>query len=337
MGIKIFLKVLNSTFHITGFVLSMMLITDLLNASTEGKVFKHLRKGISGYIFAGFLGLIPGCFGSFFAVSLFIHGEISIGALTTTMIATSGDESFIMLSLFPFKAIFLFIFLFIIGIGIGMLTDYFSKKINYKYCVGCSHVYHSGEKSIDISLKTLKESIFNISFSRFLLFILLFTFLYHSFFRKGELEIWFLRGILILSILIIFFVSEHYLNEHIFNHILKKHLLRLFVFTLLALFISEILSDNIVIKEYLETNVPLMIFLSAVIGIIPESGPNLIFVFLYSKGVLPFSVLLTSSIVQDGHGMLPLISSSIKDTFFIKIINFVTGLIVGYSLFYLGF
>ena len=42
----------------------------------------------------------------------------------------------------------------------------------------------------------------------------------------------------------------------------------------------------------------------ALVGIIPESGPHLIFVMLYAQGLVPFSVLLTSSFVHDGHGML---------------------------------
>ena len=52
---------------------------------------------------------------------------------------------------------------------------------------------------------------------------------------------------------------------------------------------------------------------------------------------IPFSVLLTSSIVQDGHGMLPLLSYTMRDSILIKIFNLLFGLGIGAFLFILGF
>jgi hypothetical protein len=54
---------------------------------------------------------------------------------------------------------------------------------------------------------------------------------------------------------------------------------------------------------------------------------------IYDQGLIPFSVLFTSSFVQDGHGMLPLLSYSIKDSAVIKVFNFVFGLAAGSILF----
>ena len=56
----------------------------------------------------------------------------------------------------------------------------------------------------------------------------------------------------------------------------------------------------------------LILILGALIGMIPGSGPHLIFVMLFAEGLIPFSVLFTSSVVQDGHGMLPMLSYSVK-------------------------
>jgi hypothetical protein len=72
------------------------------------------------------------------------------------------------------------------------------------------------------------------------------------------------------------------------------------------------------------------------VGLIPESGPHIIFVKLFADGMIPFSVLLTSSIVQDGHGMLPMLSYSIEDTVKIKLFNFAFGIIIGLILFSFG-
>ena len=64
-------------------------------------------------------------------------------------------------------------------------------------------------------------------------------------------------------------------------------------------------------------------------GLIPESGPHLLFLTLFAKGAIPFSILMASSIVQDGHGMLPLLAHSRIDFLRIKGINFAVGLVVG--------
>jgi len=78
-------------------------------------------------------------------------------------------------------------------------------------------------------------------------------------------------------------------------------------------------------------------FIALIVGIIPESGPHMVFVMMFAKGLIPFSVLLASSIVQDGHGMLPLLSHSVRDSLAVKMFNIVIGLILGGALYLLGF
>lgn len=56
-----------------------------------------------------------------------------------------------------------------------------------------------------------------------------------------------------------------------------------------------------------------------------------------SMGLSAFSVLLASSIVQDGHGMLPLLSYSVKDSVLVKLFNLVFGLAIGGGLYLIGF
>jgi hypothetical protein len=62
----------------------------------------------------------------------------------------------------------------------------------------------------------------------------------------------------------------------------------------------------------------------------------LVFVTLFSQQLIPFSILLASSIVQDGHGMLPMLAESRKDFFLIKGINILIGLVIGMLLLFLG-
>jgi hypothetical protein len=66
--------------------------------------------------------------------------------------------------------------------------------------------------------------------------------------------------------------------------------------------------------------------------VIPESGPHLVFVMLFAEGAIPFSVLVTSSVVQDGHGILPLLAESRREFVRVKAINMIAGLVLGGAL-----
>lgn len=90
------------------------------------------------------------------------------------------------------------------------------------------------------------------------------------------------------------------------------------------------------LESFVKQNMGLVFFLSVLIGIIPESGPHLIFVMMFAEGLIPFSVLLASSISQDGHGMLPLLSYTVRDTLLIKVFNIGAALLVGGVTYWLG-
>jgi hypothetical protein len=75
------------------------------------------------YMLASFLGATPGCLGAFMNVSLYVHGMISFGAIVGGMIATSGDEAFVMLTQFPLTALLLLASLFVAGIFFAWISD----------------------------------------------------------------------------------------------------------------------------------------------------------------------------------------------------------------------
>jgi len=85
------------------------------------------------------------------------------------------------------------------------------------------------------------------------------------------------------------------------------------------------------IEKWISDNTVLMILLATLVGIIPESGPHLIFVTLFAAGVVPFPVLLASSISQDGHASLPLIAESKKSFAWAKLINCTVAMTAGFA------
>jgi hypothetical protein len=131
-------------------------------------------------------------------------------------------------------------------------------------------------------------------------------------------------------------VPEHFLEEHLWKHVVRQHAPRVFLWTFGSLLILHLVLDRWKIGSMLESGKWIMLLVSGLVGLVPESGPHLIFVTLYSKGLIPFSILLASSIVQDGHGMLPLLAHSRYAFLAIKLANLLVGLIVGTLLMSIG-
>ena len=336
---------------ITVFVFVMMLLVDFIDAASKRRM-SHIIKGgpWRQYTLASFLGSTPGCLGAFMNVSLYVHGLISFGAIVGGMIATSGDEAFVMLSQFPGTALVLFLLLFILGILFAWISDKLVPVLRIVPCESCADLAceeclpgNAHEEKIgDIfRLANILKNFRAISFTRFLLLVLILFFL--GLVLTGTLgpSAWGWKRVTFLSLsigtlYIIALCSEHYLQSHIWEHIIKKHLFRVFLWSFGALLFVHwglaFWNLNAIIHEHMIW----VLLLGALIGLVPESGPHLIFVMMYAQGLIPFSVLFTVSFVQDGHGMLPLLSYSLKDSVLIKLFNLVFGLVVGSILYAMG-
>lgn len=151
---------------------------------------------------------------------------------------------------------------------------------------------------------------------------------------------WLTVSLLIVTLFTLFVtltVSEHFLEDHLWKHIIKKHFLKVLLWTFLTLIIIKASEQFIEINDFVDNNKYYILLIALLIGIIPESGPHMIFVTMFVAGSLPMSILIANSIVQDGHGALPLFAESKKTFFFVKGINIIIGAMVGYSGLFLGF
>ncbi len=117
------LEILQHSIKITILVFLMMIVVDFIDVKSRGRLKEFVKGNGRQYTTASFLGATPGCLGAFMNVTLYIHGFLTFGAIVAGMIATSGDEAFIMLAQFPEQALILFAILFVIAIPIGWLTD----------------------------------------------------------------------------------------------------------------------------------------------------------------------------------------------------------------------
>ena len=386
------IDILRNSILITGLVVVMMMMIESLNIESKGMIFKGLRKTkIGQVVIAALLGSIPGCMGGFATVSLYTHRMFSFGALVAMMIASSGDEAFIMLAMIPKQALMLFVILFVIAVVVGILIDLISKKHDFKIQSECSDGYvvhdtHS-ESQHDDNLDIDSNKAGNagpeprhFGWKRIIMLIGVAVFIValaggqlghdhsahshshctethshctenhthcdeahshcteaghqaHTSFNLLD-EQWMnvlFAGLSVLVLLVLIFASDHFVDEHLWHHIVRKHLPVIFAWTFGVLLVLGIALQYVDIDHWISSNTALMILLATLIGIIPESGPHLIFVTLFATGVVPFPVLLASSISQDGHASIPLLAESRKSFLWAKIINCAVALAAGYA------
>lgn len=414
--------ILRNSILITGLVVVMMMMIESLNIESKGMLFKGLRRTKVGQVVIGaLLGSIPGCMGGFATVSLYTHRLFSFGALVAMMIASSGDESFVMLAMIPDQALILFAVLFVIAVIVGILTDIVYDRVHAKHCgkhehEGCGvetdchdgYVVHDHSGCCDESLPCEPASHNHkrhYGWKRIVMFIGLAIFIAalgtgqlghdHSAHEghvhhehqsvpsglmghndKGDVpfasegtdgadcgehchhhdhhgqasgdaeseggtfhidllsEDWMnvlFAGLSVIVLFVLLFASDHFVEDHLWNHIVKRHLPTIFAWTFGVLLVLGIGLQYIDIERWISDNVAVMILLATLIGIIPESGPHMIFVTLFAAGVVPFPVLLASSISQDGHASIPLLAESKKSFLWAKFINCAVALAAGFG------
>lgn len=331
---------------ITIFVFVMMVLIDYLNVLTKGRMKTAVEGSkLRQYTITSFLGSTPGCLGAFMNVSLYVHGIITFGAIVGGMIATSGDESFVMLTQFPREALILFALLFVLGIIGASIADKIASIFHITPCKECRlQKVHTADVGHPFQPSVLKNFLQLSSYRYGLMSIFIIIIILNlsgvwgpQSWNVDEPDRILLLSLSLLAIFIILTVSKHYFKEHIWNHIAKKHIWKVFLWTFFAFLFVQIGLQYWNLQGFVEANLGLILLISALVGMIPESGPHMVFVMMYASGIIPFSVLLTSSISQDGHGMLPLLSYSVKDSVLIKLFNLVFALLVGVIFFALGF
>ena len=369
MNWHLFIDVLRNSILITGLVLIMMLMIEYFNIHSHGKWFKRIQDSKIKQIFLGsLLGLVPGCIGGFATVSLYTHRLLSIGALVAMMISSSGDEAFVIMAMMPKEAVVLFAILFAISIITGLVTDYIIfRKPQEDLCPDDFEIHdtdtHSHERIPSLMRKESYRAMLKPSKERIAIIVGIACFIaavimgilacghehtadcchihghmhshHHSdatlnILNEKSINIMFA----IISIITLFFTAvanEHFIKEHIWKHVIKRHMVSIFLWTFGTLLICNIGMQYLDVAHWINNNMAFVILLAVLVGIIPESGPHLVFVTLFAQGVLPFYVLLVNSIVQDGHSALPLLAESKMSFAKAKLINIAVGLLIGYT------
>ena len=386
------LHILIDTFRdsilITGIVIIMMMMIESFNLEKHSGFFEKTGgSSLKQVLLAAILGSIPGCIGGFAAVSLYSKRLIGFGALTAMMIASCGDEAFVMLAMMPDRALLIFAILFLLAVFCGTGVDFYIKqrglrkgtvmegrdsslalrmtgeeaeRMTGKEVLGMGEKNEEGEADSSLTLRMTEKEAERITGEEdgrrsltwyrvvltaatvFFAVALACGWLDHSHAapEKGRIHIdllseWWMNmlfAILCIAMAIILcFRPDRFIKETLWHHILSRHLPVIFAWTFGVLLLIGILSEYIDISGWVSSNPAIMILLAVAIGIIPESGLHLIFVFLFVGGLVLFTVLLASCISQDGHSALPLLAEDKKSFAYTKLFKCVIALAAGYG------
>lgn len=406
---------LRNSVLITGIVIIMMMMIESFNIESHGRLFSKVKgSSLRQVILASVLGSIPGCIGGFATVSLYSRRLLSFGALTAMMIASSGDEAFVMLAMMPDRALWIFAILFAVAVFSGVAIDRITKTCHPEQSANCHPERSEGsaedanpdsslplrmtsqplrmtspqtgmtaqppgmtapqtgmtakgkegpmaekdgtkpepERQTDPAEKPAGQDTErrSLTWRRIVLTAVIILFAValaagwmehdHAVPETGKIRLdllseWWMNLIFailcIIMLIILCFRSDRFIKETLWHHVLQKHLPNIFAWTFGVLLLIGILSEYIDLDRWVSDNTALMILLAVAIGIIPESGPHLIFVTMYASGIIPLPVLLASSISQDGHSSLPLLAEDKRSFVYAKLLNCIIALIVGFG------
>ena len=329
---------------ITAFVIIMMLLIEYLSVQTRGRWNMALeRNPFLQILLAALLGITPGCLGVYLVVSLYVHRVFQFAALTAAMIATSGDEAFLMFAMFPGRAVLIMGILFLAAMLTGSVMQLFPlgrQRMDLR-------VNHMRLHEEDPDCRCFVPSVIvpqlrKMGFERATLLIAGFLFLISLLSGKAGPEAWNWQKIIFLIVIgielfIALTVPDHFLRRHLWEHVIRKHFLRVFLWTFGAFLVIHAGLEFLHFEQWISQNMLGVLLLALLVGLIPESGPHILFISLYSAGTIPLSILLANSVVQDGHGSLPLLAETRRGFVKMKAVNLLVGLLLGLAGYIIGF
>ena len=99
-------------------------------------------------------------------------------------------------------------------------------------------------------------------------------------------------------------------------------------YTVYEIFVLLVGGEAVVQTWMLATGI-LSVIVGAVIGLIPGCGPQIIFMSLYLKGMLPFAAIIANAISQDGDALFPLLAIDRRSSLTATVITTIPALLIG--------
>ena len=253
--------IFKETLILTAVVVGIMLLVDFVRqyagSMAESRLWERKRWIIP---LAAMLGAIPGCVGGYVTVSLYDKRVVPFGALMAMAVATMGDETFMMIAMFPKTALIIILGTVLAGIVTGYVCE--ALKVN-------------GYKDTALTSAAAGHD--------------------HSGWKHSLL-----------------------------------HALKLFIWASCIMLAVRVAGLYIDLEHLVAGNAAVLVLIAVLIGLIPASGPHMVFVTLFAQGILPLPVFLANCIAQEGHAGIPLMASDRKAFLRMKLIKSILALAAGW-------
>lgn len=288
------------------------------------------------------LGVLPGCGGAIIVVTQYSKGYMTFGSFVAVLIASMGDAAILLLQKKPMMALILFAICITTATIVGYILDtiYKEKFVNTKT---------TGTSKVPMQQALLP---------RWALFGWLALFLANAIlhfspsavvnFFGGETAVRTLNIVGIISVILmwIFKNPHHTCNNSkcractgtTFNKVIIEtsfivSWILIGVLTYKAIFMLT----HFDVQTFVNKNIYYTPLLTAIIGLIPGCGPQIIVTTFYINGMIPFSAQVSNALSNDGDALFPAFALQPKKALMATIYSFIPALIVGYIILTLGF
>lgn len=312
------------------------------------------QKSYREVIFAGLMGILPGCGGAIVVITQYTQGKIGFGAVVAVLTSTMGDAAFLLISQRPEDAVIVLSISIVVGIVSGLVTDWFLPAPKQEFA-------HSANQNDTTRLP--HPSLFGIWISRvsivfWCLLIIpasIIALLLSMQYNVNELlglpdksieHLGSVAGFICLLLWALSAKNDRYSELTKENdNALPKHWIRkvaqdtqfvtswvvvaFILFELILLFVGEGVLDSL--KSWGSTTV----FFAAMIGLLPGCGPQIMVTGLYLQGAIPLSAQIANAISNDGDALFPAIALAPKAALLATVYSTVPALLAGYGYYWL--
>ncbi|WP_353892759.1 putative manganese transporter [Proteinivorax hydrogeniformans] len=355
------------------FVGAILLLFGYINYRKSGNFIKSIERSKRFQpILGALLGLTPGCGGAVFVMPLFFKGSVTFGTVVATLMATMGDSAFVLIPTSPYHYVLVSILSFIPAVITGYLVDktslgdFILRKYKEKLALlngqkdklkvepkptptqqknGLKLTYiFWGLLAVGLVFGTMEILMIDIGeFSSFLgefgdivgivgtLFCLGIMFKGKKWIRDDSVESQEAKSKSLKATL------KHSTLETAF--VTSWVLVGFLAFELLVLGAGggDYAAGEQVVESVLLAAGLASVFVAVAVGIIPGCGPQIIFVALFTQGLVPFAALIANAISQDGDALFPVLAMDRRSAIYASLINKVPALIMGLFIFWLEF
>ena len=335
-------------FQVSSFVAATLIVYQLISRVwQQTNVISDRRFGsVQEITIAACLGALPGCGGAIIVATQFTQGRASFAALVAVLCSTMGDAAFLLLAKLPIDG-FTVIFMGIVtGIISGVITErmspYTSSKIKPK-CYQTTAEGYSKNTSVTLFISSVFWSFLLIPATIIAVTLSFQLDVTEAFGLAHQTQVN-IGAACALTIVLFWLLNdqqpEDIKESNIFSESIKKTALitnSVSVWVFLSFLLFELLvlaiGEN-TINEYLRqsTSTPL---LTAIVGLLPGCGPQIMVTNLYLQQFIPFSAQLSNAISNDGDALFPAIAIAPKAALLATVYTMVPALFVGYGYFYL--